>query len=107
MIIMSNEINNLSTKKSYSYVNINSKQIPKPLGDLNFPYLYSSKNIKNAKKSIFQNNNLQSGSLEKETNEEEYTDEVIIEKLKNCYDNDKELLLQNLQHGPQNSFRLD
>ena len=114
MIIMSNEINNLSTKKSYSYVNINSKQIPKPLGDLNFPYLYSSKNIKNAKKSIiystanniFQNNNLQSGSLEKETNEEEYTDEVIIEKLKNCYDNDKELLLQNLQHGPPNTFRL-
>ena len=117
MIIISNEINDLSTKKSYSYVNINSKQIAKPLGDLNFPYLYSSKNIKNlknAKKSliystannIFQNENLQPGSLEDEKNEEEYTDEVIIEKLKNCYDNDKDLLLKNLQHGPPESFRL-
>ena len=114
MIIITND-NNLSTKKSYSYVNIKSKQIPKPSGDLNFPILYSSKNIKNNKKSIiysttnniFNHINLcQPGKLEEEQNEEEFTDEVIIIKLKNYYDNEKESLLNILQLGPPNSFRL-
>ena len=52
MILISLEQKNyLTTKKSYSYVNVKSKQIPKPLGDLNFPLLYSSKNIKTNKKN--------------------------------------------------------
>jgi hypothetical protein len=114
MIINPNE-NNMPTKKSYSYVNINSKQIPKPLGDLNFPILYSNKNIKNNKKSIiysttnniFNHINLcRHGDFEEEQKEEEFTDEVVIIKLKNYYDNDQESLLNNLQLGPPDSFRL-
>ena len=114
MIIITKD-NNLSTKKSYSYVNIKSKQIPKPLGDLNFPLLYSSKNIKNNKKSIiysttnniFNHINLcRAGKLEEEQNEEEFTDEIILIKLKQYYDNDQESLLNILQYGPPDSFRL-
>ena len=114
MIINSNE-NNMPTKKSYSYVNINSKQIPKPPGDLNFPLLYSNKNIKNNKKSIiysttnniFNHINLcRPGNFEEGQKKEEFTDEVVIIKLKNYYDNDQESLLNNLQLGPPDSFRL-
>ena len=107
--------NNLSTKKSYSYVNIKSKQIPKPLGDLNYPFLYSSKNIKINKKSIifsttnsiFNHINLcRAGQLEEERKEEEFIDETIMIKLKQYYDNDQESLLHILQIGPPDSFRL-
>ena len=114
-IIISNEDNNLSTKKSYSYVNIKSQQIPKPLGDLNFPFLYSNKNIKNHKRSIiysttnniFNNTNMApSDPIEEEKNGEEYTDEIIVAKLKQYYDNDKDNLIFNLQRGPPDSFRL-
>ena len=115
-IIIPNENNSFSTKKSYSYVNIKSKQIPKPLGDLNFPSLYQN-NIKNNKRSIiysttnniFNNINLP-GSYpleeEEENNEEEYNDEIIIIKLKQYYDCDKESLLNILKYGPPESFRL-
>ena len=114
-IIISNEINNLSTKKSYSYVNIKSKQIPKPLGDVNFQLLYFNKNMKNNKRSIiysttnniFNNANfVKSDPMDEEKNGEEYTDEVIISKLKQYYNNDKDSLLNILQHGPPDSFRL-
>ena len=114
-IIIPDENNNFSTKKSYSYVNIKSKQIPKPLGDLNFPSLYQNKNIKNIKRSIvysttnniFNNINLPgTNPLENENNEEEYNDEVIILKLKQYYDCDKESLLNILKYGPPESFRL-
>ena len=107
--------NDLSTKKSYSYVNIKSKQIPKPLGDLNFPFLYSSKNIKINKKSIiFSNTNsifnhinlCRAGQLEEERKEEEFIDETIMIKLKQYYDNDQDSLLHILQIGPPDSFRL-
>ena len=105
--------NNFATKKSYSYVNIKSTQIPKPLGDLNFPILYSNKNMINNKKgviysttnNIFNQTNI-IGNLEEEKNEDIYTDEIIIMKLKEYYDKDKESLLSLLQYGPPNSFRL-
>ena len=110
--------NNLTTKKSYSYVNVKSKQIPKPLGDLNFPLLYSSKNIKTNKKNkvysitnnIFNQTNFgRIGKLEEdeeERNNEEYTDEIVIIKLKQFYDKDQNSLLNILQMGPPDSFRL-
>ena len=115
LIIIPSDQNNLSTKKSYSYVNVKSKQIPKPLGDLNFPILYSNKNKRNFKKSIiysttnniFNNTNLMKPvELEEKNNSEEFTDEFIIIKLKQYYDNDKESILNNLQLGTPDSFRL-
>jgi len=115
MLLIPSEQNDLSTKKSYSYVNIKSKQIPKPIGDLHFPILCSNKNVKNNKKSIiysttnniFNNTKLmQPVTLEKENNLEEFTDEYIIVKLKQYYDNNKESIIKNLQLGCPESFRL-
>ena len=116
MILISLEPkNNLTTKKSYSYVNVKSKQIPKPLGDLNFPLLYSSKNIKTNKKNkvysitnnIFNQTNFgRIGKLEEGRNDEEYNDEIVIIKLKQFYEKDQNSLLNILQMGPPDSFRL-
>ena len=114
-IIISNENNSLSTKKSYSYVNIKSNQIPKPLGDLNFPFLYSGKNIQNSKRgiiysttnNIFNNTNLEPWDIIEEENKgDDYTDEVILTNLKQNYDNEKDNFIYSLQIGPPDSFRL-
>ena len=114
-IIISNENSSLSTKKSYSYVNIKSSQIPKPLGDLNFPLLYSNKNINSNKRNIiysttnniFNNTNFEpTDIIEEENKEEDFTDEVIFAKLKQYYDSDKDGLIYSLQRGPPESFRL-
>jgi len=68
IIIKPEDIENttLMSKKSYSYANIKSDQVPKPLGDINFPILYHFKETKHAKNfgiysttsNIFNYNNL-------------------------------------------------
>ena len=106
-----NENNILMSQKSYSYANIkSSEQIPKPLGDINFPMLYYFKNIKNDKKSniylttsnIFNYTNLE----QKNDNDIFYDDEVIMNKLKEYYNNFPQDFIHYMQYGLPNSFRL-
>ena len=105
-----NENNNLMSKKSYSYANIKSNQIPKPLGDTNFPMLCFFKNFKSLKNNIiylttcniFNYKNLE----EKNENEIYINDEMIINQLKHYYINYLEDFIRYMQLGLPNSFRL-
>ena len=121
MIIKPLENNNLMSKKSYSYANIKSNQIPKHPGDINFPMLYFFKNIKNRENSfiysttnnIFNYTNFSKNEhFEEEKNENNrneiiyYNDEIIFNKLKLFYDNFKESFINFMQIGMPNSFRL-
>ena len=99
----------LMSKKSYSYANIKSDQVPKPLGDINFPILYHFKETKHAKNfgiysttsNIFNYNN-----FTEKSDEIFYNDEIIIDKLKQYYTNLREDFMHLMQLGLPNSFRL-
>ena len=80
-----NENNILMSKKSYSYANIkSSEQVPKPLGDINFPMLYYYKNIKNEKNSSIYSttSNIFNYTIIEPKNDNDifYNDEKIINK---------------------------
>ena len=106
-----NENNILMSKKSYSYANIKSSEpIPKPLGDINFPMLYYFKNIKKEKNSsiysttsnIFNYTNLEN----KNNSDVFYNDEIIMNKLKEYYNNFPQDFIHYMTYGLPNSFRL-
>ena len=105
-----NENKSLMSKKSYSYANIKSNQVPKPLGDTNFPMLCYFKNFKSLKNNIiylttcniFNYKNLE----DKNENEIYFNDEMIINQLKQYYINYPEDFIHYIQLGIPNSFRL-
>ena len=106
-----NENNILMSKKSYSYANIkSSEQVPKPLGDINFPMLYYYKNIKNEKNnSIYSTtSNIFNYTIIEPKNDNDifYNDEKIINKLKEYYNNFPQDFIHSMQNGLPNSFRL-
>ena len=104
-----NENNTLISKKSYSYVNIKSDQVPKPLGDINSQILYYFKDIKNvANSSIYSttNNIFNHRNFPEQKDEIYYNDEMIIEKLKEYYTNYKNDFIHFMQFGLPNSFRI-
>ena len=106
-----NENNILMSKKSYSYVNIkSSEQVPKPLGDINFPMLYYYKNIKNEKNSSIYSttSNIFNYTIIEPKNDNDifYNDEKIINKLKEYYNNFPQDFIHSMQNGLPNSFRL-
>ena len=104
-----NENNTLISKKSYSYVNIKSDQVPKPLGDINSQILYYFKDIKNvANSSIYSttNNIFNHRNFPEQKEEIYYNDEMIIEKLKEYYTNYKNDFIHFMQFGLPNSFRI-
>ena len=96
-----NENNILMSKKSYSYANIkSSEQVPKPLGDINFPMLYYYKNIKNEKNSSIYSttSNIFNYTIIEPKNDNDifYNDEKIINKLKEYYNNFPQLISWNI-----------
>ena len=106
-----NENNILMSKKSYSYANIkSSEQVPKPLGDINFPMLYYYKNIKNEKNSSIYSttSNIFNYTIIEPKNDNDifYNDEKIINKLKEYYNNFPQDFIHSMQNGLPNSFRL-
>ena len=106
-----NENNILMSKKSYSYANIkSSEQVPKPLGDINFPMLYYYKNIKNEKNSSIYSttSNIFNYTILEPKNDNDifYNDEKIINKLKEYYNNFPQDFIHSMQNGLPNSFRL-
>ena len=106
-----NENNILMSKKSYSYANIkSSEQVPKPLGDINFPMLYYYKNIKNEKNSSIYSttSNIFNYTIIEPKNDNDifYNDEKIINKLKEYYNNLPQDFIHSMQNGLPNSFRL-
>ena len=106
-----NENNILMSKKSYSYANIkSSEQVPKPLGDINFPMLYYYKNIKNEKNSSIYSttSNIFNYTIIEPKNDNDifYDDEKIINKLKEYYNNFPQDFIHSMQNGLPNSFRL-
>ena len=117
MIIKPLEANNSISKKSYSYANIKSNQVPKPLCDINLQMLYYFKNFKNFKNNviystttnIFNHTNfIKNEEEEKNENKNDiyYNDEIIINKLKQYYENFPETFYNFMQIGMPNSFRL-
>ena len=111
MIIKPEEIENNTfiSKKSYSFVNIKSNQIPKPLGDINFPTLYYFKNDKNPNNNIIYsttNNIFNYTNFSEKQDEIYYNDEMIMEKLKQYYKNFRGEFIHFMQIGLPNSFRL-
>ena len=111
MIIKPEEIENNTfiSKKSYSFVNIKSNQIPKPLGDINFPTLYYFKNDKNSNNNIIYsttNNIFNYTNFSEKQDEIYYNDEIIMEKLKQYYKNFRGEFIHFMQIGLPNSFRL-
>ena len=111
MIIKPEEIENNTfiSKKSYSFVNIKSNQIPKPLGDINFPTLYYFKNDKNPNNNIIYsttNNIFNYTNFSEKQDEIYYNDEMILEKLKQYYKNFRGEFIHFMQIGLPNSFRL-
>ena len=103
------ENNTFISKKSYSFVNIKSNQIPKPLGDINFPTLYYFKNDKNPNNNIIYsttNNIFNYTNFSEKQDEIYYNDEMIIEKLKQYYKNFRGEFIHFMQIGLPNSFRL-
>ena len=111
MIIKPEEMENNTfiSKKSYSFVNIKSNQIPKPLGDINFPTLYYFKNDKNPNNNIIYsttNNIFNYTNFSEKQDEIYYNDEMIIEKLKQYYKNFRGEFIHFMQIGLPNSFRL-
>ena len=111
MIIKPEEIENNTfiSKKSYSFVNIKSNQIPKPLGDINFPTLYYFKNDKNPNNNIIYsttNNIFNYTNFSEKQDEIYYNDEMILEKLKQYYKNFQGEFIHFMQIGLPNSFRL-
>ena len=111
MIIKPEDIENASlmSKKSYSYANIKSDQVPKPLGDINLPILYHFKDAKHSKNfgiystttNIFDYTN-----FTEQSDEIIYNDEMILDKLKQYYMNLREDFMHLMQLGLPNSFRL-
>ena len=111
MIIKPEEMENNTfiSKKSYSFVNIKSNQIPKPLGDINFPTLYYFKNDKNSNNNIIYsttNNIFNYTNFSEKQDEIYYNDEIIMEKLKQYYKNFRGEFIHFMQIGLPNSFRL-
>ena len=111
MIIKPEEMENNTfiSKKSYSFVNIKSNQIPKPLGDINFPTLYYFKNDKNPNNNIIYsttNNIFNYTNFSEKQDEIYYNDEMIMEKLKQYYKNFRGEFIHFMQIGLPNSFRL-
>jgi len=111
MIIKPEEIenNNFLSKKSYSLANIKSNQIPKPLGDINFPTLYYFKNGKNSNNNFIYsttNNIFNYTNFSEKPDEIYYNDEMIREKLEYYYKNFRQEFIHFMQFGLPNSFRL-
>ena len=111
MIIKPEEIENNTfiSKKSYSFVNIKSNQIPKPLGDINFPTLYYFKNGKNSNNNFIYsttNNIFNYTNFSEKPDEIYYNDEMIREKLEYYYKNFRQEFIHFMQFGLPNSFRL-
>ena len=110
MIIKPEEIENnfFLSKKSYSFANIKSSQIPKPLGDINFPTLYYFKGLKNTNNNVIYSttsNIFNYTNFSEKQDEIYYNDEMIREKLEQYYKNFKQEFIHFMQFGLPNSFR--
>ena len=104
-----NDNNTFISKKSYSYANIKSDQVPKPIGDDNFPLLYYFQNEKNVRNSIIYSttsNIFNITNFEEKNEEIFYNDEMIKEKLRKYYLYSKDDFVHFMQLGLPNSLRL-